>query len=536
MPNRPIAKSVAEARLRKAGFSPLHRYPGSNKKWQARCRKCSEVSEKTLFQYESFPCKFCSGKRLPKSATERLAKLAGFQLLEPFKNTRTKTLARHLACGREMKVSWAALREGGGCASCAGRKITVQDAHNRASELGLIPLGSYVSSRAKWRLQCRTCLRLLSLDSASVLKGHGCAYCSGVRVDESDAVSRMLAAELKPLVPYPGSKTPWLCSCLKCGEIVSPRRDSILAGQQGCLYCSGRKWRNSEAVQVFKASNLEPREEYPGFSEPWKSLCLVCKRTVSPTLGTVLNGGGCRFCAGRATDPVEAVEIMRKNGLEPEALFPGVNRAWKSRCRKCSKIVSPQFGKVRSGEVSGCAYCSRKRISAPDAVRVMNSAGLVPLEEYPGVHSPWKSRCVKCEKVVSPYFVSIQRGSGCRFCAPYGIDLKKPAILYWITHPELKASKIGIGQASSDRIEIHLSYGWNLVRIWSYPNGELAAAAEVAVLRYFRKTLGLPPFLRATDMPQGGFTETISAAAVSIETISELLSGEGLIAETSDST
>jgi hypothetical protein len=64
----------------------------------------------------------------------------------------------------------------------------------------------------------------------------------------------------------------------------------------------------------------------------------------------------------------------------------------------------------------------------------------------------------------------------------------------------------------------------------------LAAAAEVAVLRYFRKTLGLPPFLRATDMPQGGFTETISAAAVSIETISELLSGEGLIAETSDST
>jgi hypothetical protein len=36
----------------------------------------------------------------------------------------------------------------------------------------------------------------------------------------------------------------------------------------------------------------------------------------------------------------------------------------------------------------------------------MKSAGLVPLKEYPEVHTPWKSRCMKCEKVASPYFVS----------------------------------------------------------------------------------------------------------------------------------
>lgn len=525
VPNKPVSNAVAEKRLRNAGFHPLHQYPGSNAKWRARCVKCSEVSDKTLFQYENYPCKFCSGKVLSKSTAISLAATAQFELLESFRNTRTKTLARHLTCGREMKVSWAALRKGGGCGFCARRKISVQDAHDRAASLQLVPIVPYISSRSKWRLQCRSCLRILNLDASSVLKGHGCAYCSGVRVDESDAVERMLAANLKPLVPYPGSRSPWLCQCLKCGETVSPRRDSVLSGQKGCLYCAGRTWRKAEAVKVFQDANLEPQVTYPGFSVPWKSRCLVCQKLVAPTLGTVLNGGRCRFCAGRAVDPTEASEIMRQNRLEPQVAFPGANRAWRCRCMNCSRIVSPQFGKVRDSEISGCAYCSRRRVDAVTAVRAMKAAGLIPLEDYPGVHTPWKARCEKCERTVSPHFASVQRGSGCRFCAPYGIDLTQPAILYLITHPEFMASKIGISQASSDRIETHLGYGWKVLKLWSFQSGEKAASAEAVVLSHFRKTLKLPPFLRPRDMPQGGFTETVSASAISIEEISKLLNG-----------
>jgi hypothetical protein len=85
------------------------------------------------------------------------------------------------------------------------------------------------------------------------------------------------------------------------------------------------------------------------------------------------------------------------------------------------------------------------------------------------------------------------------------------------------AAKIGVSQASSDRIETHLGYGWKVSKLWSFQNGEKAACAEAIVLSHFRKTLKLPPFLRPRDMPQGGFTETVSESAISIEEISKLL-------------
>ena len=515
--NIQVPESVAAGRLRVAGFRPQGPYPGAHKAWRATCVKCGELSSRTLFEHERFPCKFCSGKVLSKKVAENLALKANFQLHESYINTRTKTLATHTVCGRTFKVSWAALRTGGGCGYCAGKKIDVADANMRAHEAGLVPISPYPKSRGQWKLQCKSCSRMLSLDAGGVLKGHGCPYCAGVRVDDEDAVSKMISASLQPLVKYPGASTPWLCRCLKCGEHVTPRRDSILAGQNGCLFCAGRKWRSKEAEAKFKAANLAPLVKYPGFDSPWKSKCMICKKVVSPTLGTVLGGGSCRFCAGAAVDPIDAIEVMKRSGLTPLTEFPGANEPWKCVCKKCKKTVKPQYGKVANGEVTGCAYCSKRRVDEIDAVQIMKKAGLTPLEKYRSVHTPWKSRCNKCKQIVMPHFASIQRGSGCKFCAPYGLDLRKPATLYLIQHPELRAAKIGIAESTSDRIDLHIRYGWKVVKVWQFETGGLAVKAESAVLGYFRDELKLPPFLRPADMPQGGYTETVSLSAISMK-------------------
>ena len=50
-----------------------------------------------------------------------------------------------------------------------------------------------------------------------------------------------------------------------------------------------------------------------------------------------------------------------------------------------------------------------------------------------------------------------------------------------------------------------------------------AGRAETAVLSYFRDELKTCPFLRPADMPQGGFTETISRASVSIDIVEDVL-------------
>jgi len=522
--NIQVSESVAAKRLKAAGFRPKSPYPGSASKWEATCLKCGEISSRTLFAHERFPCKFCSGKVLSKKAAENLASKANFQLHESYVNTRTRTLATHIVCGRTFKVSWQALRTGGGCGYCAGKKIDAADANQRAHKAGLVPISVYPKSRSKWKLQCKSCHRILELNAHGVLKGHGCPYCGGVRVDDEDAESKMITASLQPLVKYPGATTPWLCRCLKCGENVTPRRNSILSGQNGCLFCAGRKWRSKEAEKKFKEANLMPLINYPGFDSPWKSKCLLCKKIVSPTLGTVLGGGSCRFCAGVAIDPIDAIKTMKSNGLTPLTKFPGANKPWKCVCNICKKTVKPQYGKVATGEVTGCAYCSKRRIDEKDAVVVMKKAGLIPLEKYQTVHSPWKSRCKKCNQVVRPHFATVQKGSGCKFCAPYGLDLRKPATLYLIEQPELRAAKIGIAESNSDRIDVHIRYGWKVLKVWQFKTGELAGKAENAVLEYFRDELKLPPFLRPADMPQGGFTETVSALTISIDEIERVIS------------
>ena len=528
MANVRVSETVAARRLRAAGFRPIGTYPGSNKPWKATCVRCGHLSSRTLFQHERFPCRYCSGKYLSQESAKKLASRANFVLHEPFVNTRTKTLATHTICGRKFKVSWQALRTGGGCGHCAGKKVDAEDANLKAHEIGLVPLSDYPKTRSKWKLQCTTCNRIQFLSAGGVLKGHGCPYCAGVRVDESDAVAKMISVSLQPLVKYPGASTPWLCKCLKCGEHVTPRRDSILAGQNGCLYCAGRKWRGNEAERELKAANLKPLVKYPGFDMPWKSRCLVCKKVVKPRLSTVLGGGSCRYCAGVLVDPIDARELMKKNGLTPLTKYPGANKPWKCNCKTCGKTVRPQYGNVASGAVTGCAYCSKKRIDEKDAILIMKEAGLTPLEKYQTVHTPWKSQCNTCKQIVRPHFATVQKGSSCRFCAPYGLDLNKPATLYLIEQPELRASKIGIAEYSSDRIDLHIRHGWRVVKVWQFKTGELAGVAENAVLDFFRNELKLPPFLSPSDMPQGGYTETVSSAGITLERIEAVVRSKTL--------
>lgn len=124
-----------------------------------------------------------------------------------------------------------------------------------------------------------------------------------------------------------------------------------------------------------------------------------------------------------------------------------------------------------------------------------------------------------------PHFATIQKGSGCRFCAPYGLNLNMPATVYLIEQPELKATKIGIAESSSERIETHIRHGWRVIKVWQFKTGMQAGVVEKAVLDYFRDELNLPPFLGPSEMPQGGYTETVSTAGITIQQIEAVILG-----------
>ena len=161
----------------------------------------------------------------------------------------------------------------------------------------------------------------------------------------------------------------------------------------------------------------------------------------------------------------------------------------------------------------------------------MRDAQLEPLEPYPGSRAEWRCRCLKCNKIVSPCYSTIQRGSGgCRWCRNSGFKAAEDAVVYLITHTGLRAAKIGITDSSGSRLKKHVTRGWQVLCTVAVP-GERAMLIEAEILDWWRGELALPAYLGQREMKQGGWTETVSAEeidlAVTIRRIRHLAEAPG---------
>ena len=64
-----------------------------------------------------------------------------------------------------------------------------------------------------------------------------------------------------------------------------------------------------------------------------------------------------------------------------------------------------------------------KKVDSKVAEKIMLKVGLKPLEPYRGANFKWQSKCLKCKKIVSPSFATVNfRKSGCKFCAGTAVD------------------------------------------------------------------------------------------------------------------
>lgn len=419
-----------------------------------------------------------------------------------------------LDCGRESRTRLYRLREERGCIYCKSkRKVDPEVAAEAARVIGLEPMEVFVSSRKPWGLRCLRCGREWQKRWDAVKDGHGCAQCSERFVAPEMADDEFIKRGFTPKDEYVNARTYRNCICAVCGHEVLITREQLLNGRP-CPYCSGNSIHPEAAREVMSDAGLEPLVEFESVDVPWVSRCMTCAKTVAPTFRTVRGGGRCIYCAKRRVDDVDAVAVMEEAGLEPLEPYPGGNKPWPCRCTTCGKVIAPSMTRVKSGEAKGCAYCSNRRVDPEDAVTIMESSGFTPLEPYQPGKRGWLSRCRNCGKESSPHFSSVQSGSACKWCRPYGIDLTKPATLYVITHPELGAHKVGIAQDTSPRIAVHQRYGWTVVKTYQFETGLEARAVEQAVLDWMRLVLDLPPYLSAEVMPQGGWTETVAIEAL----------------------
>ena len=345
----------------------------------------------------------------------------------------------------------------------------------------------------------------------------------------------MRAGRLKPLTPYPGYNEPWECECLDCGKTSEPRLSSVKQGNR-CRHCGHKRTAEKLSVDPHKANTemrkagIEPVEPYPGkTTTPWRGWCRRCESPTVTTLLLIRTGScGCRSCGieisvenRRTKSEPAAVQDMVCAGLLPLEPFEATRKPWNCRCLQCHRDVTPTLDNIRQGH-SGCVYCAGIRVDEEEAVAFMRSVGAEPLESYPGAREPWLCRCTNCENNITPSYMNAKRNSGvCLFCAPYGIDYLSPAVVYLLRHDKFGALKIGIASQAAhyDRLGHHARYGWEVLAVWPMPTGRQAAAVEKEILQWWRLELGKPAALNAVDMPQGGFTETVSLMHLDVAAI-----------------
>lgn len=187
----------------------------------------------------------------------------------------------------------------------------------------------------------------------------------------------------------------------------------------------------NEALQTFRAAGLEPVGPFLGASKPWAAVHEPCGRVIAPTLANVRRrGSACRSCAAARRGAarrgeLEATTIARmiKAGFTPLEPYPGASKPWRSRHERCGQVGAPRYQHVAAGG-TGCRACAAEALghqvwTAASAEGVFRSAGLTPLEPYPGSGSrAWRARHDLCGQVVSPRLGNIAAGQGP--CLPCG--------------------------------------------------------------------------------------------------------------------
>jgi hypothetical protein len=190
------------------------------------------------------------------------------------------------------------------------------------------------------------------------------------------------------------------------------------------------------------------------------------------------------------------------------------------RCRVCGAESYVRLANVRnkSSRCRACAdqYLSRLfRLSDTDVAARAALAGIELMEPFRATHERILVHCLNCGYESRRKLAWSMPAKGCVRCGARPFDFTAPSQLYLLSHTAHAALKIGVTNRGTNRLAEHQREGWLVVGTFSC-DGETAYAVEQAVLRWWRDELDLPQHLTATEVPQGGWTETVSAEAVSV--------------------
>lgn len=414
------------------GLQPQEPYKSNSAPWKCKCLKCDSITTPSLKSVEkrSSENKFCrlckpNAPNDPEQAKQFMID-NGIEPLVPYPGSATKWKSKCLKCGKEVAPSYGSIKRGqGGCVYCAGMIVDPDEASAFFEANDLKPLESYPGAGVPWRSIHTICGKEVTPTYSNIRSGHtGCKFCVGNILDEEKSRAFFIARDLLPLEPYKGANTPWKSLHRICGKTVTPQYNTVQQGSSGCIYCAGNAPIDPrDAQKLYLSKDLIPQEPFVNSSSPWKSIHKICGTLVRPRYSDVRAGRlGCPTCSRTVVDPTAAEALAKEKGFEILENYVNSATPWRLRHIKCGRIVTPNYNSLQRGS-SGCAYCAGNKIDEDEAIRLMHSRALIPLVPFPGSNVPWKSEHARCGREVTPrYGEVLQGGSGCIYCAQIAVD------------------------------------------------------------------------------------------------------------------
>lgn len=296
-----------------------------------------------------------------------------------------------------------------------------------------------------------------------------------------------------------------------------------------------------EFLSACRRARVVPLSPYVDYSTPISCECEICGEGPFDKAWSTIRDGNkhwpCSKLAKRIDDfeksePI-ARELLAQESIEPVGPYRGFNHIFVGICQICGSETNSRPTSIQRG-MQGCFACARKkggRVKAlriypkEEALRIFEDAGILvdPAVDYRGARFSMPGKCINCGLPTKTSLLDAKKGQGCRTCHRIDKDFKfdyfGPAKLYLVYSPVYRAYKIGIMEATSNRLTNHRQQKFSeVVQLKDFEFGFEALYVEQFTLTWLRNQ-GIESAVSNTNLPFYGSTETWPEGAIDIDSV-----------------
>lgn len=249
----------------------LSEYNGSTKPVKIRFAQCGHVVtiNKPYNLLNGSNCVICrdhSLRKSPQQFEKEFNELVGdeYTLLTPYKTSRTKIKVKHNKCGNVYTVLPNRFMGGDRCPKCSSNhKLTTSEFKHKLNTKfpnKFIVLGDYQGTSKKIKVRCSACGNEWFPTPTNLLQGHGCPRCRSIklsksrRLDKKTILSRIRdnfndTIKIVDINNYENVNTTLRYKCLVCGNYSQASVGNLLQGH-GCPYCANQHRNDSKRLNI----------------------------------------------------------------------------------------------------------------------------------------------------------------------------------------------------------------------------------------------------------------------------------------------